>query len=112
GRMRTDRRGGMFMLAKLKTLWRDRRGNALVIAGAALPLVIGSAGLASDTIQWAMWKREMQRMADSAAMAGAYAKAEGTTLDNCSAYSSATYTRPIGYDVKKNNRVWPTLTCA
>lgn len=100
------------MIKWFRKLWRDRRGNALVIAGAALPLVIGSAGLASDTIQWAMWKREMQRMADSAAMAGAFAKAEGTTLDDCSAYSTATYTQPIGYDVKKNNRVWPTLTCA
>ena len=42
------------MFKFLKTLWRDRRGNALVIAGASLPLVIGSAGLASDTIQWAL----------------------------------------------------------
>jgi Flp pilus assembly protein TadG len=100
------------MINWFRKLWRDRRGNALVIAGAALPLVIGSAGLASDTIQWAMWKRELQRMADSAALAGAYAKAENTTLDNCAAYSTATYAQPIGYDVKKNNRVWPTLTCS
>ena len=61
------------MIAFMKKLWRDKRGNALVIIGAALPLVIGSAGLASDTIQWALWKRQLQRAADSGAMAGVYA---------------------------------------
>lgn len=61
------------MISFFKKLWRDRRGNALVIAGAALPLVLGSAGLASDTIQWALWKRQLQRAADSGAMAGVYA---------------------------------------
>lgn len=55
-----------------KRLWNDKRGNALIIAGAALPLVVGSAGLASDTIQWALWKRQLQRAADSAALAGVY----------------------------------------
>ena len=99
------------MFKFLKKLWKDRRGNALIIAGAALPLIVGSAGLAADTIQWSLWKRQMQRMADSAALAGAYAKAEGQTLDSCASYSSATYAQPIGYDVKKNNQMWPTLTC-
>ncbi|HEX3677283.1 MAG TPA: pilus assembly protein TadG-related protein, partial [Sphingomicrobium sp.] len=65
------------MFSFLKKLWRDRRGNALIIAGAALPLIVGSAGLASDTIQWALWKRQLQRVADSAAEAGAYAKVAG-----------------------------------
>src|SRR5687768_2239658 len=60
------------MIAFLKSLWKDRRGNALVIAAASLPLVLGSAGLASDTIQWALWKRQLQRAADSAALAGVY----------------------------------------
>lgn len=100
------------MFKFLKKLWKDRRGNALVIAGAALPLVVGSAGLAADTIQWSLWKRQLQRVADSAALAGVYAKGEGQSLDSCAAYSSATFAQPIGYDVKKNNTLWPTLTCA
>jgi hypothetical protein len=62
------------MIASFKKLWRDKRGNALVIVGAALPLVIGSAGLASDTIEWALWKRQLQKAADSAAIAGVYAR--------------------------------------
>ena len=57
------------MIAFLKKLQRDRRGNALMIAGAALPLLVGSVGLATDTIQWALWKRQLQRAADSAAFA-------------------------------------------
>ena len=55
-----------------KKLWNDDRGNMIVIAAAALPLLIGSAGLATDTIQWALWKRQLQRAADSAAIAGVY----------------------------------------
>lgn len=99
------------MFGFLKKLWRDRRGNALVIAGAALPLIVGSAGLASDTIQWALWKRQLQRVADSAAEAGVYAKVAGVTLDNCSNVSTASYSAPIGYDVKKNNHLPQTPTC-
>jgi hypothetical protein len=53
-------------------LWNDDRGNMIVIAAASLPLLIGSAGLATDTIQWALWKRQLQRAADSAAIAGVY----------------------------------------
>jgi Flp pilus assembly protein TadG len=100
------------MFKFLKKLWRDRRGNALVIAGAALPLIVGSAGLASDTIQWALWKRQLQRVADSAAEAGAYAKVAGQTLDNCSAVATATYAQPIAYDVRKNNHLPQTPTCS
>lgn len=100
------------MIKSVKKLWRDRRGNALVIAGAALPLIVGSAGLASDTIQWALWKRQLQRMADSAAEAGAYAKVAGATLDDCSAIGSATYAAPIAYDAQKNNVLPQTPTCS
>lgn len=70
------------MIASLKRLWRDRRGNALVIAGAALPVLVGAAGLATDTVQWALWKRELQRAADSAAYAGVYASVMGDDSTN------------------------------
>lgn len=67
------------MIASLKRLWHDRRGNALIIVGASLPMLVGAAGLATDTIQWTLSKRELQRAADSAAFAGAYALAMGDT---------------------------------
>ena len=70
------------MIKFFRKLWRDRRGNALVIAGAALPLIIGSAGLASDTIQWVLWKRQLQRAANSAAIAGVYAKMQNQTVSS------------------------------
>lgn len=58
-------------------LWRDRAGNILVLAAASLPLIIGAAGLAVDTVHWTYWRRQLQREADSAALAGAFAKSQG-----------------------------------
>jgi Flp pilus assembly protein TadG len=59
-----------------RKLWSDDRGNVLIVGGAALPMLIGAAGLATDTIQWALWKRQLQRAADSAAIAGVYDRAQ------------------------------------
>lgn len=82
----------------MKRLWRDRRGNALVIAAAAMPLVVGAAGLGTDTIQWVVWKRQLQRAADSAAIAGVYARAQSQDLDGA-----------VSTDLDKNNHVWVAL---
>ena len=79
-------------MISLKKLWRDKRGNVLAIAAGALPLVIGSAGLASDTIQWVLWKRELQRAADSAAIAGVYAKIQPQNVPGA-----------VNTDLDKNN---------
>lgn len=67
------------MLGRLRArnLWQDRKGNVLVIAAASMPLLIGAAGLAVDTANWTYWRRQLQREADSAALAGAFAKAQG-----------------------------------
>jgi Flp pilus assembly protein TadG len=92
------------MISFLKKLWRDKGGNALVIAGAALPLVLGSAGLASDTIQWALWKRELQRAADSAAMAGVYAIVQdegGRTNVSSAVDKDLTYNSHVGITTTK-----------
>ncbi|HEX8644069.1 MAG TPA: pilus assembly protein TadG-related protein [Allosphingosinicella sp.] len=63
----------MGILKRLGTLGRDQGGNALAICAAAMPLVIGGAGLAIDSVQISVARRELQRAADSAALAGAYA---------------------------------------
>lgn len=81
------------MIRFLKTIWKDRRGNVLLIAGAALPLLVGAAGLATDTIQWVVWKRELQRAADSAAFAGVYATAQ-----------SASVPTAVASDLSNNNK--------
>jgi Flp pilus assembly protein TadG len=66
------------MIGFIRKLLKDRRGNALAIACAAMPLIIGCAGLATDTIEWTLWKRQLQRAADSAALAGVYDRAQAT----------------------------------
>jgi len=58
-------------------------------------LIVGAAGLATDTIQWTLWKRQLQRAADSAALAGAYSRV------NSGDYSSA-----VTSDLTKNNHLW------
>jgi hypothetical protein len=53
-------------------LLRDRRGNAAVLAAVFFPMLIGAAGLAVDTVQWVLEKRQLQQAADGASMAGVY----------------------------------------
>ncbi len=62
--------------SKLRTA-EGQRGNALILAGLAMPVLVGFAGLATDTIFWSLDKRQLQRSADSAAMAGVYGLAQG-----------------------------------
>jgi hypothetical protein len=80
-----DRLGEDGMSKLLRKMWNDERGNALIIAGAALPLLVGSAGLATDTIHWTLWKRELQRAADSAAIAGVYTRISTNSTDTVAA---------------------------
>jgi Flp pilus assembly protein TadG len=94
------------MISFFRKLWRDKRGNALVIAAAALPLVIGSAGLASDTIQWALWKRQVQRAADSGAIAGVYSIVE---LSGARTGVSDAVTRDMLYNSHINYTVTKTV---
>lgn len=57
----------------LNNLLSCERGNAIMIAAAAMPLVIGAAAIGVDTIQLTLSKRHLQRAADAGALAGAYA---------------------------------------
>ena len=66
------------MIGFFRRLLKDKRGNVLVVTAACLPLVIGAAGLATDTIEWTLWKRQLQRAADSAAIAGVYDRENAT----------------------------------
>ena len=90
------------VIGLLKKLFKDRRGNTLAIAAACLPLVVGAAGLATDTIQWTLWKRQIQRAADSAAMAGVYDR---------SAATGATTNTPtaVCHDIALNLHTWMSL---
>ena len=60
-------------------LRRSRSGNAALIVALGMPALIGGAGLAVDTAQWYMWKRELQFAVDQAAIAGAWAQSDPAT---------------------------------
>ena len=66
----------------MKSLGRSTSGNVLIMFAAGAPVFIGGAGLAVDTAQWYMWKREMQYAVDQAALAGAWSKLGGSTGDD------------------------------
>ena len=92
------------MISLFRRLWKNKRGNAIVIAAASLPLVVGAAGLASDTIQWTLWKRQLQRAADSAAISGVYT---ALTDDTDSAVTTA-----VTHDLTLNLHTWMALNAS
>lgn len=60
----------------------DRAGNLAVMTALLMPVLIGATGLASDSVQWTLTRRALQRQADSAALAGAYALSQGSSVTN------------------------------
>lgn len=70
---------GLFQSAR--RLIRDQRGNAMIIGAAALPLMIGAAAIGVDTVQASLARRQLQRSADSAAVAGVYARTQGHSVE-------------------------------
>jgi Flp pilus assembly protein TadG len=60
----------------VKRLLKNERGNVLLIGVATMPLLLGSAAVSIDVIQLELWKRQIQRAADSASLAGAHALAQ------------------------------------
>jgi len=88
-------------------IWHDKRGNAMILAAAALPLLIGSAGLATDTIQWALWKRQLQRAADSAAIAGVY---DRVAADGATTGTGAAVDKDLGLNNSLDPAKYPLVT--
>lgn len=89
------------MVNLFRKLWNDKRGNVLAIAAACLPLIVGAAGLASDTIQWTLWKRQLQRAADSAAVSGVYTRVKTDTQTDVAA--------SVTHDLSLNLHTWMAL---
>ena len=65
------------LIKRLGQLGRADEANALLTTALLLVPMLGMLGLATDTAQWYLWKRQLQGQADSAALAGAYAAFEG-----------------------------------
>ncbi len=64
---------------QLRELLHDNSASAAVVTAFSVLTMIGGAGLATDTIQWTLSKRQLQRMSDSAALSGAFAVARGNS---------------------------------
>jgi Flp pilus assembly protein TadG len=73
---------------------RSERGNVMVMAAATMPLMVGAAAVGLDTIQLSIWKRQLQRMADSAALAGTRALNQ-----------SRSHTDAVTRDLQLNNQL-------
>ena len=81
----------------LKNLRQDIRGNVLLMAGAGIAGMVGAAGIGVDTVQWYLWKRQLQQAVDSGALAGALSRAKGEAHDPATRHevaraSNTTYT--------------------
>jgi Flp pilus assembly protein TadG len=96
----------MRAIKPIKRLLRSERGNALAIGAAMMPLLLASAGFAIDTIQYALLSRQIQRAADSGALAGAYALAQ----DENATTQATTARGAVARDLTKNR--YPTLAQA
>jgi Flp pilus assembly protein TadG len=92
---------GGFWVRRLQT---SRRGNIATLTALMMPVLIGAAGLASDTIQWTLTKRMMQRAADSGAIAGAYQLSQTTGFG-----SQAVRTAALG-DITRNGGFSMSIT--
>ena len=77
----------------LRRISKDKRGNVLAIGAASLPLLIGSAAIAVDSISLTLARRELQRAADSGALAGAHALVQEKAHDSS-----------VDHDLTLNNR--------
>lgn len=85
---------GMF-----RRLAGDRTGGLAMMTALSMPVLIGSVGMAADTIQWTYMKRAMQRQADSGALAGAFAVSQQSNVNNT-----------VTADLARNNNVNMTVT--
>ena len=66
------------IVRQLRKLRRDIAGNVLIVAGIGTSALVGAAGVGVDTVQWYLWKRQLQQAADSGALAGAFSIHGGT----------------------------------
>ncbi len=62
-----------------RKLRRSTSGNAALLMGLGMPVLVGGTGYAVDTAQWYLYKRELQYAADQGALAGAWARGNGDT---------------------------------
>src|SRR5262245_45951112 len=65
--------------AKLRFLWRDRRGAYSMVAALMLPVLMGFTALGTETGLWLYTHQSMQGAVDGAAFSAATAYKQGNT---------------------------------
>lgn len=77
------------MLSSIRRILADLRGNssgnAVLLVAIGMPILVGTSGLAVDSAQYYMWKRDLQFAVDSAALGAAWAR---TSTGTQSAYQA------------------------
>lgn len=64
-----------------RRLWGDKQGQIIAIAAVGMPVMCGLTGVATDTVSWFLWRRQLQTGVDAAALAGAHAVLRGGRSD-------------------------------
>jgi len=77
----------------LRRLRSDVSGNVLALTSAGTFALVGGAGLATDAVQWYMWKRQLSQAVDAGALAGAHALSQG----------AASVDGPVRQEVDRNS---------
>ena len=75
----------------LSQLKANTSGNAMLLVALGMPVLIGGSGLAVDTAEWYMWKRELQYAVDQSALAGAWARSDDATANTYTARARTEY---------------------
>lgn len=100
------------MLSSIRRVLSDLRynksGNALLLVALGMPVLIGTSGLAVDSAQYYMWKRDLQVAADSAALAGAWARTTTATQSTYQARALQEYNANV--QVTKGIDTGPTTS--
>src|SRR5262249_18176792 len=65
----------------LRRFWRDQAGGYLVVAGLAMPALVGIAGLGTEYGLWLNKQQTMQSATDSGAVSAATAYSNGNSGD-------------------------------
>lgn len=81
---------------RFKSFLGDEAGAALILFALSLPVLVALSGLAVDVGLWYTKKRELQTVADSAALAAGWEKARGATTAVAQA-AALTEARRNGY---------------
>lgn len=79
----------------LSDLRHNKSGNAMLLVALGMPVLIGTSGLAVDSAQYYMWKRDLQYAVDQAALAGAWARTTTATQSTYSARALQEYNANI-----------------